>query len=84
MEPINKDHKRVVPRRLISDTGDFYLGLTEIYGYLPSGGWSWSMETTEDDQIVYAPKAEPEDLVAELQKSGFIEKEAAQETATAT
>ncbi|KAF5642429.1 uncharacterized protein FTJAE_3586 [Fusarium tjaetaba] len=84
MEPINTDHKRVVTRHLISDTGDFYLGLTEIYCYLPNGGWSWSMETTKDDQIIYAPRAEPEDLVEELQKMGFIEKEAVGETAAAT
>ncbi|EXM18766.1 hypothetical protein FOTG_13126 [Fusarium oxysporum f. sp. vasinfectum 25433] len=32
------------------------------------------MGSTKDDQIVYAPRAEPVDLVAELQKGGFIEK----------
>lgn len=84
MEPINTDHKRVVPRRLISDTGDFYLGLTEIYSYLPNGGWSWSMETTKDDQIIYELRAEPEDLVKELQKMGFIEKGAGGDTPAAT
>lgn len=84
MEPINTDHKRLVPHRLITNTVDFYLGLTEIYGYLPNGGWSWSMGSTKDDQIVYAPRAEPVDLVAELQKGGFIEKGAIEETATTT
>jgi hypothetical protein len=42
------------------------------------------METTKDDQIIYELRAEPEDLVKELQKMGFIEKGAGGDTPAAT